>query len=157
MSDWANHLSTIFPEVRLKRYLEMRGADCGSMAHMAALSALFVGLLYDKTALDAAYDLIRPWSVEERQELRDSVPKLALEANIGRRRLRDVAREALAIARSGLARRNKCDDRDRDETIYLDLLDERIDSGVVSAQALLAQFEGAWRGDINRVFAACAL
>ena len=157
LSDWANHLSTIFPEVRLKRYLEMRGADCGSVAHMTALSAFFVGLFYDQAALDAAYDLIKPWTATERQELRDDVPKLALGARIGRHRLRDVAREALAIARSGLGARNRRDLRGRDESLHLDLLDERVDSGRVSAQALLAQFEGSWRGDITKAFSACEL
>jgi glutamate--cysteine ligase len=157
MSDWANHLSTIFPEVRLKRYLEMRGADGGSAAHMTALSAFFVGLLYDKTSLDAAYDLIRPWTREQRQELRDSVPKRALDASIGGQRLRDVAREALAIARAGLTARKKLDPGGRDETCYLDVLEERIKSGRVAAQALLAQFEGAWHGDITKVFDECAL
>jgi glutamate--cysteine ligase len=157
MSDWANHLSTIFPEVRLKRYLEMRGADSGSAAHMTALSAFFVGLLYDETALAAAYDLVKPWTKEQRQELRDAVPKLALGAAIGGRRLRDIAIEALAIARSGLASRGRRDMQGRDEGLYLDLLDERAESGIVSAQALLASFEGAWHGDIRKVFGACAL
>ena len=157
MSDWANHLSTIFPEARLKRYLEMRGADAGSAAHMTALSAFFVGLLYDKSALDAAYRLIKPWTKEQRQELRDSVPKRALDTSIGARSLRDVAREALAIARAGLAARRRLDPEGRDETCYLDVLEERIESGRVAAQELLAQFEGAWQGDITRVFSACAL
>lgn len=157
MSDWANHLSTIFPEVRLKRYLEMRGADGGDAAHMIALSAFFVGLLYDKSSLGAAYDLIKPWTNEQRQGLRDSVPKRALDASIGRYSVRDVAREVLAISRAGLSSRNKLDAAGRDETCYLDVLEQRIESGRVAAQALLAQFEGAWRGDITRVFSECAL
>ena len=157
LSDWANHLSTIFPEVRLKRYLEMRGADAGSAAHMTALSAFFVGLLYDKTSLDAAYDLVRHWTREQRQRLRDAVPKRALGASINGRGLRDVAREALAISRAGLTARNKLDPQLRDETCYLDVLEERIESGRVAAEQLLAQFEGAWHGDITKVFRECAL
>ena len=156
MSDWANHLSTIFPEVRLKRYLEMRGADCGSPAHISALSAFFVGLLYDRASLDAAWDLVKSWSAAERQSLRDQVPGKALSAEIAGRSARDVARDALAIARAGLARRNRRDASGRDETIYLDLLDERVSSGRVAAQELLEKFNGEWRGSVRPAFDACA-
>jgi glutamate--cysteine ligase len=96
LSDWANHLSTIFPEVRLKRFLEMRGADAGSAEHMTALSAFFVGLFYDQTSLDAAWDLVKQWTAAERQELRDAVPSHGLAASIAGRGLREVGREALA-------------------------------------------------------------
>ena len=156
MSDWANHLSTIFPEVRLKRYLEMRGADVGSPGHIAALSAFFVGLLYDRTSLDAAWDLAKGWTAEERQNLRDQVPAKALQAEIRSRKLQDIAREALAISRAGLARRARRDALDRDETIYLDILDERAASGHVAAQDLLSKFHGEWNGDVRPAFSACA-
>jgi len=103
LSDWANHLSTIFPEVRLKRYLEMRGQDVGSAEMITALGALFAGLLYDGAALSAASDLVLPWSAEMRQSLREAVPVQGLAAEIGGRDLLDISREVLAIARSGPA------------------------------------------------------
>eukprot|EP01037_Dinobryon_pediforme_P009586 gene9586-9663_t len=105
ISDWANHLSTIFPEVRLKRYLEMRGADGGPTSRLCALPALFVGLLYDQNALDAAWDLVRNWTTEQRQTLRDDVPRLGLQATIAGRSLQDVGRDVVELARSGLATR----------------------------------------------------
>jgi glutamate--cysteine ligase len=153
ISDWANHLSTTFPEVRLKRYLEMRGADAGDPEHMLALSALFVGLLYDVPALDAAWDLVRDWTDEERQSLRDQVPARALEAEIRGRSLRDIGREVLAIARSGLARRKRLAPDGRDETHFLDVLDRRIDSGRVAAQDWLTRYETVWNGEITPIFA----
>ena len=105
ISDWANHLTTIFPEVRLKRYLEMRGADGGPWARICALPALWVGLMYDQVALDAAWDMVKGWSAEERQFLRDQVPKLGLRAKIGKDNVRDLAREMVALSREGLKRR----------------------------------------------------
>ena len=105
IADWANHLSTIFPEVRLKTYLEMRGADAGPRAHITALPALFVGLFYDGAALDGAAELIRGWSAIERQNLRDEVPFKGLEASIHGRSAREIALDMLALARAGLTRR----------------------------------------------------
>ena len=153
ISDWANHLSTIFPEVRLKRYMEMRGADAGSPEHMLALSALFVGLLYDATALDAAGEIVKGWSAAERQKLRDDVPRLGLSAEIGGRSLRDLGREVLAVARGGLARRARKNQQGQDEGIYLDVLDARIDSGRTAAEDWLARYHGAWGGDVRPIFA----
>jgi len=103
LSDWANHLSTIFPEVRLKRYLEMRGADAGPLPLLTALPALFAGLFYEPSSLDAAWDLVKPWSAEAREKLRADVPCLGLEAIVSGRRLREIAGEVLNIARAGLA------------------------------------------------------
>ncbi|HXN42698.1 MAG TPA: glutamate--cysteine ligase, partial [Xanthobacteraceae bacterium] len=123
-SDWANHLSTIFPEVRLKRYLEMRGADSGPWARLCALPALWVGLLYDPTSLDAAWNLTKGWSAAERQQLRDDVPKLGLKAAIGGRSVHDVARDMLALARAGLKRRKRLDYRGSDETLFLAPIEE---------------------------------
>ena len=97
MSDWVNHLGTLFPEVRVKRYLEMRGADCGSPAHILALPAFWVGLLYDEASLDAAYDMVKDWTAPERQALRDAVPKLALHAPFRGGIVNDLARQALAL------------------------------------------------------------
>jgi glutamate--cysteine ligase len=152
ISDWANHLSTIFPEVRLKRYLEMRGADVGPAARICALSALMVGLYYDSRALDAAFGLVKSWSVAERQKLRDDVPKVALDAMIAGRSLADIGREILAFARAGLARRARRDAQGRDETFYLDPLDEFVATGRVAAQDWIARFEGEWGRSIDPAF-----
>jgi glutamate--cysteine ligase len=154
LSDWANHLSTIFPEVRLKRYLEMRGADVGNVEHMTALSALFVGLLYDPQALAAAHDLVSPWTAEQRQTLRDDVPRLALRAEIGGRSLRDIGREVVHLARAGLARRKRVDPQGRDETRHLAILDRRLESGRTAAEDLLDLYAGPWGGKVEPVFSA---
>lgn len=153
MSDWANHLSTIFPEVRLKRFLEMRGSDVGSAAMIAAQSALWAGLLYDRSALDGALALTAGWSAAMRQGLRDEVPRLALKARIEGRSLRDVARDVLALARAGLARRARLDASGRDETAYLDPLDEIAAEGRTSAEHWLARYEGEWGRSVDPAFA----
>jgi glutamate--cysteine ligase len=152
ISDWANHLSTIFPEVRLKRYLEMRGADVGPAARIKALSALMVGLYYDSTALDAAFDLVKNWSAAERQRLRDDVPTIALDAMIGGRRLAEIGREILTLSRAGLARRARLDAHGRDEGVYLDPLDAFIESGRVGAHMWINLFEGQWRRSVEPAF-----
>jgi glutamate--cysteine ligase len=152
ISDWANHLSTIFPEVRLKRYLEVRGADVGPAARIAALPALMVGLYYDSAALDAVADLTASWSAAQRQKLRDDVPRLALGAVIAGRDLAEIGREVLSIARAGLGRRARLDGLGRDEAVYLEPLDEFVESGRVAAQAWIARFEGEWGGKVDPVF-----
>jgi glutamate--cysteine ligase len=152
ISDWANHLSTIFPEVRLKRYLEMRGADVGPAARICALSALMVGLYYDPSALDAATDLIKNWSAAERQKLRDDVPRLALGATIAGRGLAEIGREVLSIAHMGLATRARLDAKGRDEALYLEPLDEFVQTGRVAAQDWIARFEGEWGGTVDPAF-----
>ncbi|HLW90275.1 MAG TPA: glutamate--cysteine ligase, partial [Roseiarcus sp.] len=152
MSDWVNHLSTIFPEVRLKRYLEMRGADEGPPAMINALPALFVGLLYDADALEAAHDLTKDWTVDDREKLREETPRLALSASIAGRSLRDVARDALTIASKGLFRRARLDEAGRDETIYLAPLESIVESGEVAAQRWLARYAGPWRQNIDPIF-----
>ena len=151
-SDWANHLSTIFPEVRLKRFLEMRGSDVGPPAMIAAQTALWAGLLYDGIALDGALALTKGWSAQQRQGLRNQVPRLGLEAEVAGRSVRDVARDALALARGGLMRRARRDAAGRDETIYLDPLDEIVTRGQTSAGRWLAKFEGEWKGSIEPAF-----
>jgi len=152
-SDWIDHLSTAFPEVRLKSFLEMRGADGGPWNKICALPALWVGLLYDQGALDAAWDLVKGWSMEEREALRDAVPKLALDAPIpGGGKLKDIAGEVLAIARAGLTARGKLNDSGDNETGFLAPLDEIVESGIVPAQRLLDLYHGAWGGDITRVY-----
>jgi len=152
ISDWANHLSTIFPEVRLKRFLEMRGGDVGSRDHILAFSAFFTGLVYDRSALDAAYDLVKGWSAEERQQLRDDVPALALNARIKGHSLRDLAREVLAISRKGLERRARRNGSGEDETTYLAVLDDRLSRGATAAEDWLARFNGAWKGSVDPIF-----
>jgi glutamate--cysteine ligase len=152
LSDWANHLTTIFPEVRLKRYLEMRGADAGPRRMLASLPAFWVGLLYDATALDAAWDLVKDWTAAERQQLRDEVPKLALRAAIRGRAVRDIASDCLAIAHQGLARRGRLDIGGRDEARHLDTLDDIVARGITPAEALIEKFNGQWRGSVEPVF-----
>lgn len=152
MSDWANHLSTIFPEVRLKRYLEMRGADAGPRDMLAALPALFVGLLYDDAALDQAWQMVKDWSAEERQALRDAVPQIGLSATIRNRSLREIGRDVLALSREGLARRAMLDERGLDETVYLAPLQAIVDSGRTRAQDLIDCYDGPWRGNVDPVF-----
>jgi glutamate--cysteine ligase len=153
MSDWANHLTTIFPEARVKRYIEVRGADAGPRRMLAALAALWVGLLYDETALDAAWDLAKDWRADERQALRDAAPRLGLRAEIRGRSVRAVARAVLAVARQGLARRARLDIGGRDESRYLDVLDDIVARGVTPAEELIAKFNGPWGGSVEPAFA----
>ncbi|CUS44014.1 MAG: glutamate--cysteine ligase [Pseudomonadota bacterium] len=153
LDDWNDHLSTAFPEVRLKTFLEMRGADGGPWGRICALPALWVGLLYDGTALDAAWDVVKRWTIEERQALRDSVPRLALDAPIpGGGTLRDIAGEVLDIANAGLAARARFDASGSNETGFLDPLREIVRSGKVPAQVLLDKYHGAWGGDVSKVY-----
>jgi glutamate--cysteine ligase len=152
VSDWKNHLSTLFPEVRLKNYLEMRGADGGSGALIAALPALWVGLLYDQAALDAAWEIVSDWSADERQQLRVSVPVTGLATRFRDQLVRDVAIAVLELARAGLGRRDRRNAQGQDETIYLAPLFEVIDSGKSPADRLLDEYETEWHGRIDEIF-----
>ena len=156
LSDWINHLSTIFPEVRLKRFLEMRGADAGPSINLCALPAFWVGLLYDQQSLDAAWDLVKDWTAEERQTLRDDVPRLALKAEIRGRALRDVAKEVLKLSQAGLKRRGFHDRLGRDETRFLEPLEQTLLSGRVPAEELLELYHGPWNGSVEPAFDALA-
>jgi len=156
LSDWADHLTTIFPEVRLKQFIEMRGADTGPRALLCALPAFWVGLLYDEDALSAADALIRDWTAEERAALRQAVPKSALATPFRGRTVLDLAREVLAIARAGLKARGRRGWTDEDETPYLEPLDQIVARGTTEAEALLKRYHGEWRGDIRRAFEDCA-
>ncbi|MDP4540935.1 glutamate--cysteine ligase [Qipengyuania sp. DY56-A-20] len=152
-ADWWDHLSTAFPEVRLKSFLEMRGADGGPWNRICALPAFWVGLLYDQSALDAAWDLVKDWSMEEREALRNAVPKQALDAALpGGGRLQDLAKEVLAIARSGLSARARLNTSGDNETGFLETLDEIVESGKVPAQRLLDLYHGEWNGDVSQVY-----
>jgi glutamate--cysteine ligase len=152
VADWANHLSTIFHEVRLKRYLEMRGADTGAWARLPSLTALWVGLLYDGGCLDAAWDIVKDWTAEERQSLRDQVPRLGFQATIRNRSLLAVTREVLALAGAGLTRRACVDAYGADETRYLKPLDECAERGETPAEELLRKFHGPWGGSVDPAF-----
>jgi glutamate--cysteine ligase len=157
VSDWANHVSTIFPEVRLKRYLEMRGSDAGQWRRLPALPAFWVGVLYDDACLDAAWDLVKDWTAEERQKLRDDVPKLGFRATIRGRSLLDVTKQCLAMARDGLRRRRRLDAEGRDEGRHLEPIEEFVERGLTPAEELLERFHGPWRGSVAPVYDEYAL
>jgi glutamate--cysteine ligase len=152
INDWADHITTAFPEVRLKRYLEMRGADGGPWRVLPSLSAFWVGLLYDDASLDAAWELVKPWNAEERQRLRDDVPRLGFKATIRNRDVKSLAGEALALARAGLKKRNRLDPYGLDETRYLAPLDDFVERGRTQAEELLEKFHGPWGGSVEPVF-----
>jgi glutamate--cysteine ligase len=154
LSDWANHLSTIFPEVRLKRYLEMRGADAGPKRFLTALPALWIGLFYDGSALDAAWDLVKKWSDAEREAMRADVARRGLATSIGGRTLRDLGREILALARSALAKRANLDGEGRDETHFLAPLDEVVATRT-QAEDLREKFAHGWEGRVEPAFSEC--
>jgi glutamate--cysteine ligase len=152
ISDWANHLSTIFPEVRLKRYLEMRGADTGSQKNLCALPAFWVGIFYDDVSLDAAWEIAKDWSAAEREKLRADVPKLGLNAKIKGRSVREIAREVLALSRTGLVRRKRQLYDGRDESDFLEPLDLVVDRGTTPAEELLKLYHGIWGESVDPAF-----
>jgi len=152
LGDWSDHLTTAFPEVRLKRFLEMRGADAGPWRRLCALPALWVGLLYDQTALDAASDLIRDWSVAEITQLRDLVPRHALKTPFRKGTLQEVALQVLEIARSGLKNRRRETAFCADESIFLDPLFEIAQSGQTPAEELLANYHSRWEHLVDPIF-----
>jgi glutamate--cysteine ligase len=152
IADWANHLSSIFPEVRLKRYLEMRGADVGTPERIVALAALMAGLYYDPDSLQGAQGLIKGWSAEDRQKLRDDAPLLGLGAEIRGRDLRSIALDMLEIARAGLKRRARLDARGQDETIHLGPLEAIAESGREPARHWIERYEGPWGRSVDPAF-----
>ncbi len=152
--DWKDHLSTAFPEVRLKSFLEMRGADGGPWNSICALPAFWVGLLYDQGALDAAWDLVKGWTIEQQQRLRDEVPRLGLKATCPHGgSLREFAREVLKVADGGLKARARLNGAGDTEQGFLNPLHEIVDSGLTPAERLLAAYHGRWGGDLSRVYA----
>ncbi len=153
MSDWTDHLSTAFPEVRLKSFLEMRGADGGPWNRICALPAFWVGLLYDQTALDAAWDRVKGWSMEEREALRNGVPKLGLDTPIPNgQTLKDLAAEILDISSAGLTARNRLNTSGDNESGFLDPLREVVAKGKSPAAQLLERYHGEWNGDVSRIY-----
>jgi glutamate--cysteine ligase len=152
MSDWGDHLTTAFPEVRLKKFLEMRGADSGPWGRLCALPALWVGLLYDDTATDAALDLVKDWTAAEREALRDNVPKSGLKTRFRKGTVHDLAKTMVEIAAAGLARRNRRDGKGRDESLFLDPLREIVASGRAPSELLLEAYNGRWNGSVDPIF-----
>lgn len=152
IGDWSDHLTTAFPEVRLKRFLEMRGADGGPWRLLCALPAVWVGLLYDRTALDAAYGLVADWTASEHAYLREAVPRYGLNTPFRDRSLREVALAMIEIARGGLRRRAQSDSAGEDETHFIDALSAIADSGRTLAEQFLDEFATEWGGNIDPIF-----
>lgn len=152
MQDWEDHLTTVFPEVRLKRYIEMRGADGGPWRRICALPALWTGLLYDQSTLDAAWDLVKDWTTEERDALRVGVAQKGLKTPFRDTDVLAIAKEVVALARNGLAARAQLNGAGFDETQYLSALEETIFLGKSPSDILLDRYHNEWGGNIDRVF-----
>ena len=155
-SDWVDHLSTIFPEVRLKRFLEMRGADGNPWEGLCALPAFWVGLLYDQTSLDAAWDLVKDWTPEDHAQLRAAVPKDALRTQFRGAALTEVTAQVLEIAEAGLKQRGRLNSKGLNESFFLGPLKERAESGKCPADYLLEDYHGKWGEKIDPIFVDCA-
>jgi len=156
LSDWADHLTTVFPEARVKKFIEMRGADGGQWRRLCALPAFWVGLMYDQAALDAAWDLVKTWDAETREALRVEASVSALQAEVGGIKMHDLAREVVAISEAGLKARARpgAGGLIPDETHFLSALKDSIDTGKVPADELLDHYHGDWGGDLTRIYEA---
>jgi len=152
INDWADHVTTAFPEVRMKRFLEMRGADSGSFENLCALPALWVGLLYEQSSLDAAWDMVKGWTAADHDFLRAETPKTGLATRFRGRSLTEWCREMVEIANAGLRARKRLDAQGRDETIYLAPLDRAVASGLAPADELVAKWQGEWKGSFAPLF-----
>ena len=154
MSDWADHLTTVFPEARIKQFIEMRGADGGPWRRLCALPAFWVGLLYDQSALDAAWDLCKHWTAEQREALRVAASVDGLQARVDGIEMHALAREVLAIAEAGLKARAMpgAGGLVPDETHFLNALRDSVDSGKTPADELLDLYHGDWNGDLTRIY-----
>jgi len=155
LSDWADHLTTAFPEARIKKFIEMRGADGGPWRRLCALPAFWVGLTYDQQALDGAWDLVKGWDAETREALRVAASVDGLQAKVGGVRMHDIAREAVALSEQGLKARARSGAGGMvpDETHFLNALKESIETGKVPADELLEDYNGKWKGDLSRIYA----
>lgn len=154
IEDWQNHTTCVFPIVRLKPWIEMRGADGGSWQYLCALPALWTGLLYDVDAQQATTDLIKDWAADERRSLHLDTPKAGLQTKFRRGTVANIAKQILTIAEHGLQRRNFRDKNGADETYFLDPLKEILDSGKTQSDLLIEKFQGEWGGKIDRIFKA---
>ena len=156
LSDWADHLTTAFPEARLKKFIEMRGADGGPWRRLCALPAFWVGLTYDQEALDAAYDLCKGWDAETREAWRVEASIHGLQAKVGGQTMHDIAREAVKIAEIGLKNRAMpgAGGMVPDETHFLNALKESIETGKTPADELIDDFNGDWAGDLSKIYGA---
>ena len=152
IDDWSDHMTTLFPEVRLKRFLEMRGADGGRWSIITALSAFWTGLLYDQEALDGAWALVRDWTADEREALRNGVPVGAIRTPFRTTTVNELAKEVLRLSRLGLKNRNRLNAKGQDETVYLAPLESIARAGRTVSDELLDRYKGSWHGDINLVF-----
>ncbi len=152
LSDWTNHLSTLFPDVRLKRFIEMRGADGGPWARICALPALWVGLLYDDATLREAEALVMDMTAQEREDMRIQVPELGLRAPYRGGTVQDLAAQMVRLAKKGLAARSNLNPSGNDESIFLSALEEVVETGRSPADVLLERYHGAWNGDLERIF-----
>ena len=153
LKDWGDHLTTLFPEVRLKSYLEMRGADGGPWSRICGLPALWAGILYDAPSLAAAWDLCKDWDIADHERLRRDVTRLGLKAEVAGRSVRDIAVDMVAIARRGLRNRARMSGGMVDERGYLSELEDIADSGITPADRLLSLYHGEWQGDVTRMYA----
>jgi glutamate--cysteine ligase len=154
LSDWADHLTTLFPEARVKKFIEMRGADGGPWRRLCALPAFWVGLIYEESSLDAAWELARDWKAEEREQIRIDASIRGLKAEIRGRTMRDLARDCLAIAEAGLKARARPGAAGLipDETHFLSALKDIVETGRTPAEELLARYHGEWQGDLTRIY-----
>ena len=149
---WSDHLTTLFPEVRIKRYMEMRGADGGPWKRLCALPAFWVGLLYDDTALDSAWDVAKNWTAEQRNQLRINVTEKGLKAKIGKFELADIAQHVLEISTHGLKSRNNLDSRGESEAHFLDDLKDMVKNKETEADKLLRLYESQWQRNISNIY-----
>jgi len=152
MGDWADHITVVFPEVRLKKYLEMRGADGGPWRRICALPALWVGLLYDAEAQMKAADLIADWTAADHAFLRNEIPRFGLKAKFRDRTIRDLAADVLEISRNGLERRAMLDSTGQDERGFLKILHQTVECGESAADELIAAYRHRWNGSIDPIF-----
>ena len=152
LDDWSDHLTTIFPEARLKRFIEMRGADGGPWRRICALPAFWVGLLYDAESQAEALAMVSDWTADERQAMRDAVPRQGLQTPFRGGTLQNLAQQAARIASAGLKRRARLNSRGEDETMFLDSVEEAAQTGQSPADELLMRLERTWEGEISRIY-----
>lgn len=157
LADWHDHLSTLFPDVRLRPYLELRGADCGNTESILAVPSFWTGILYDDTACEAAWNLVKDWSLEERQALHQGVIKEGLNLAFRDGTVCDLAHKAVILAQQGLRRRAVRLHGGADETRYLDILFMMTESGNNYASELVSRLKHQWRGNIMQIYADCRL